>query len=295
VDALRPPRRRLCLIAPCIAIVVSSARPAHAGEEAPSRREHTLCAELRDANRLAEAVPHCRAAYDALPDDTSEPTLNARSLIVFDSYHTYLEAFEATGDHAFLCGGEKLMSDFSAYLDERQLSEERSIDHEDAQRLQAQLASLRGERPCGEPALEDADDELLPVLATTPPPAAPAAPEPQAPRGLRIAGGVTLGAGVGLGLLTAGALVVGARMESERDRLTSATAEVDIGPEGYILADRLDRLGTRANRVALGSAIGAGAAIITSIVLFTVDGHRRRVQRLSLAPAPGGGQLSIRF
>lgn len=272
-------------------MAVGSSRPAHADEETPSSREHKICAELRDAGKFAEAVPHCRATYDTLPDDTGEPTLNSRSLIVFDIFHTYREGFEATGDPGFLCGGEALMRDFAAYLDARQLAEARHIDHEAAQRLGAQLAALRGDRPCGEP--EHTDDDLLPVAARPSPPA----PAPRPRRGLRIAGGVTLGAGLGLGLLAAGALVAGARIEAERDRLTGVTEHLDVGAEGYALAEQLDLLGTRANRIAIGSAIGAGAAIVTSIVLFAVDGHRRRAQRLSLAPAvwPGGGQLSIRF
>jgi len=289
-------------------VAIGSSQPARAGEhtdeETPSRREHGACVELRDAGQLAEAVPHCRAAYDSLPDDTSEPTLNARSLIVFDSFHTYLEAFEATGDHTFLCGGEALMSDFLAYLDARELSAERHIDSEDALRLGAQLAELRGERSCIEPTQGHADikpeqghadDDLLPVDVRPPP--TPPAPTPRPRRGLQIAGGLVLGAGLGLGLVTVGALVVGERAVAERSRLTGATTEVDIGPEGYALAERLDLLGTRANRLAIGSAIGASAAILTSIVLFAVDGHRRRAQRLSLTPAvwPGGGQLSIRF
>lgn len=274
-------------------VAVGLARPAHADEETPSSREHKICAELRDAGKFAEAVPHCRAAYDSLPDDTGEPTLNSRSLIVFDIFHTYREGFEATGDPAFLCGGEALMSDFAAYLDARQLSEARHIDYEAAQRLGTQLAASRGELPCSEPTREHTDDDLLPVVARPPPPPPPSRPR----RSLRIAGGVTLGAGLGLGLLAAGALVAGARIESERDRLTGATEHLDVGPEGYAVAERLDLLGARANRIAVGSAIGAGAAIVTSIVLFAVDGHRRRVQRLSLAPAvwPGGGQLSIQF
>lgn len=282
--------------------MAGSSRVARADEETPSRREHKICVELRDAGKFAEAAPHCRAAYDALPDDTSEPTLNARSLIVFDIYHTYIEGYEATGDPRFLCGGEELMRDFIAYLDARKLSEQRPIDRQDAETDRVQFAELRGDRKCREPddTLPDESngttpgDDLLPIAAR--PPASPS-PPPRPRRGLRIAGGVSLGAGLGLGLVTAGALIIGARAVAERSRLTSATAEVDIGPEGYALADRLDLLGTRANRIAIGSAIGAGAAIVTSVVLFAVDGHRRRARRLSLAPVvwPGGGQLSIRF
>jgi hypothetical protein len=279
-------------------MVASSSRVARADEETPSRREHKICVELRDAGKFAEAVPHCRAAYDALPDDTSEPTLNARSLIVFDIYHTYIEGYEATGDLGFVCGGEELMRDFIVYLDARRLSEQRPIDRQDAETDRVQFAELRGDRKCGEladePDSSTAADDLLPIAAR-PPPTSPAPTPPR--RGLRIAGGVFLGAGLGLGLVTAGALIVGSRAAAERSRLTGATAEVDIGAEGYAVAEQLDRLGTHANRIAIGSAIGAGAAVVTSVVLFAVDGRRRRARRLSLAPVvwPGGGQLSIRF
>lgn len=273
--------------------------PARADEESPSSREQRLCAELRDAGKFAEAVAHCRAAYDALPDDAGEPTLNSRSLIVFDIVHTYREGFEATGELAFLCGGEALMRDFAAYLDARGLSGVRSIDYEAAQRLGAEFAARRGDRSCDGPTREPADDDLLPVVARRPPaPSAPVPAPPPAPRnGLRIAGGVVLGAGVGLGLLVAGALVAGARIEAGRDRLTRMTEYYDVGPEGYALAERLDRVGIRANRIAIGGAMGAGAAVVASVILFAVDGQRRRAQRLSLAPAvwPGGGQLWIRF
>ena len=80
-------------------MAVGSSRPAHADEETPSSREHKICAELRDAGKFAEAVPHCRATYDTLPDDTGEPTLNSRSLIVFDIFHTYREFYEAYANY----------------------------------------------------------------------------------------------------------------------------------------------------------------------------------------------------
>ena len=170
-------------------MVASSSRAARADEETPSRREHKICVELRDAGKFAEAAPHCRAAYDALPDDTSEPTLNARSLIVFDIYHTYIEGYEATGDPRFLCGGEELMRDFIAYLDARKLSEQRPIDRQDAETDRVQFAELRGDRRCGEPDDRPPDepkgptpgDDLLPIAAR--PPASPSTP-PR--RGLRL-------------------------------------------------------------------------------------------------------------
>ena len=43
------------------------ARPAHADEETPSSREQKICAELRDAGKFAEAVPHFEAALQVDP------------------------------------------------------------------------------------------------------------------------------------------------------------------------------------------------------------------------------------
>ncbi|MBZ5714887.1 hypothetical protein [Nannocystis pusilla] len=275
--------------------VLGPSRPARASEESISRREHRTCVELRDAGKLAEAAPHCRAAYDALPDDTREPPLNARSLIVFDGYNTYLEAFEATNDIVFLCAGEELLTEYLAYLDARLPAEARPDDRQDAQKDLAELAARRGDQKCSEPVVEPLprQEDLLPVVLRPQP--QQEAPPPTPGSGLRIAGGVTLGTGIALGLVAAGALAYGARIRDERDRLTNAPEPV--GPEGHALADRLDGLGTRANRLAVGTAITSGAAIVTSIVLLAVDAHRRRGQRLSIAPVvwPAGGHLSLRF
>ena len=127
-------------------------------------------------------------------------------------------------------------------------------------------------------------------------PTRPQTDGPRPGRGLVIAGGVLLGAGVAL---TAGAGYVGRRMNETRQEYFTfadsirgfATPEQDAKAGGLLR----DYNGMRTQATAL--AVAGGTTIVVAAVLAGVGGRRmaRAASRTALVPVPGGLALFARF
>jgi tetratricopeptide (TPR) repeat protein len=133
--------------------------------------------------------------------------------------------------------------------------------------------------------------------ASTPAPPAPAvapeiradATEPSGGRGLRVAGAITAGGGVVLGVA---AVFFGARAISASHEISSAFAQGETWN-----ADRtaLWERGRRDQTTAVVLGIAGGAALATGSILF-VMGLRARHDSISVVavPSAGGGQVALR-
>ena len=111
------------------------------------------------------------------------------------------------------------------------------------------------------------------VVGPEPPPLALTQPPPKRPKARLIAGGVTLGAGVILGVFGASALYARGRCD------------------GFVDAESCQRYETG---VVGGALLGVGAALaVTGVVLLALPGERPKQVRVSLAPRQGGAWLSL--
>ena len=95
MDGLPLALDRTLVVAACLLGATASTR-ARAGDEQPSFREHAACIKHREAGEHVLAAERCLAAYDALPD--TPEALEARSLIAFDTRHSFRDAYAATHD-----------------------------------------------------------------------------------------------------------------------------------------------------------------------------------------------------
>lgn len=139
-------------------------------------------------------------------------------------------------------------------------------------------------------------DETLMRIPNRRTPTRPQTDGPLPGRGLVIAGGVILGAGVAL---TAGAGHLGRRMnETRQEHLAFVDSINGFGtPEQDAKANGLlgDYKAMRTQAVAL--AVAGGATIVVAAVLAGVGGRRmaRAASRTALVPVPGGLALFTRF
>ena len=278
--------RWVLAVAPSVVVGVASLG---ASATTPAGVEHAACIKLRDEKMAVAAAQHCRAAYDLLPLEATEAALHDRAAIVFDSHHTYQEAFAATGEHAYLCDEAALLRRFLSDLDRLVDAQARQADRRDARRLLAQIAAQLGVHACAEPT----DDALLVVTNTgrknnaemseNRPEAPPTAPPAPARRPLRIAGGVVLGVGLVLGMATIGALAFGEQIQHERDALLSASyTPGEVAADAEQRATELRAAGVRANLIAAGLGAAAGASLVSGVTMLAVDGARQRRSRLAL-------------
>lgn len=146
------------------------------------------------------------------------------------------------------------------------------------------------------PATGPTSDETLMPIPNRRTPTRPQTDVPRPGRGLVIAGGVILGAGVAL---TAGAGYLGRRMNATRQ-------------EHHTFVDSIDGFGTqeqeaKANGLlgdykamqtqAVALAVAGGTTIVVAAVLAGVGGRRmaRAASRTALVPVPGGLALFARF
>lgn len=306
MDGLPLALDRTLVVAACLLGATASTR-ARAGDEQPSFREHATCIKHREAGEHVLAAERCLAAYDALPD--TPEALEARSLIAFDTRHSFRDAYAATGDVKHLCGEIRIMIRFINYLDRRVGAQDRPIDRRDAQKLLDAARTERGERSCAgerteptpeptasspvEPSITQADPAPGPTADVSQPPARPA-------RGLRIGGWTTLAVGLGFGLWGAGELVYSELNQRGRDALLGATTGVAPPPDDVQnKADELDDAGVAANRRAIVVGSLSGAALITGVTLLAADARRRsQLRRLALVPIAGstfGARLRLEF
>jgi len=141
-----------------------------------------------------------------------------------------------------------------------------------------------------------APDETLMQIPTRRAPPRPHTDEPRPGRGLVIAGGVTLGAGV---VLTAVAGLMGRRMNETRQEYFGLVDSVSgfATPDQDAKAGGLFRDYNAMRTQALALGVAGGMTIVLAAVLAGVGGRRmaRAASRTALVPVPGGLALHTRF
>ena len=139
-------------------------------------------------------------------------------------------------------------------------------------------------------------DETLMPIPTRRAPLRPRTDQPRPGRGLVIAGGVLLGAGVAL---TAGAGHMGRRMNETRQEYFTFVDSIN----GFGTPDQDAKAGgllgdyKAMQTQALALAVAGGTTIVVAAVLAGVGGRRmaRAASRTALVPVPGGLALFTRF
>lgn len=282
-----------------VALVAAAVCSATASADPPEPRALDECVQLRDTAKPREAIPHCRAAYDALPPEAADRVLHDRAIVVFETHYTYQEAQAAARDPVLMCEEAAFLGDYLAFLDANVSVDTRPADRRDAKRLLAELHAELGDHRC-----DPEEDELLPVRPAidrrAEPPAPPPSPPARTSRPLRTSGAVLLGVGLLLGAATAVPLAIGEAVQRQRDELIKGSYTMGQVPEDIRAADaQLDAAGVRLNLLAGGIGAVAGAALVVGVGLLAVDAHRhRRSQRFALHPRvwPHAGlELALEF
>lgn len=273
-----------------------------AGPAEPWREHEAACQRLAEAAPTAEvgvasayaaAADECRKAFE------TAASLASRSVFVFDAHRFYRRAHEA-GHKEAVCIDARMLRTFAAQL-VAPGAEDRPNDRKDVDAL---LSALTPElAACSEPARPDPGPTTAVVLPASPSRAdgavMPRRSEPMRRpdrRPLRIAGGVALGLSLGLGGALIGALVHGASLRTQADAVNGDPGQT-IGDSNDFASIRAR--GERADRMAIGFGVAAGALTIAGTTLIVVDVRRQRGDgRLSLRPSilpTAGFRLKLEF
>ena len=281
--------------------------PAETSAE-PWRLHEAECYRREDAGDFAAAGDACRRAFETVPP----PALDQRSLFAFKAVRLYKRAREVGRDDVGpLCSAAAVLRAFEAQLGTLPAGK-RAADRADVadalRTIEPQIAGA-----CA----EHAADELIDIPAAAPkrgasvtsnPPARPATvvrPTPPADatpakrRPLRIAGGTTLGAGLGLGTAAIVMFARAADMQAQVDGLNAmypAESGIKIpSDEAQRFADANIR-GEHADRVAIGLGVPALGLALSGVALLVVDAHRERAhRRVALHPGLAGIRLTMEF
>lgn len=284
-------------------VVLALASPAP-GPAEPWREHEAACQALADAAPTAKVGP--AVAYAAAADECrrafeTAASLASRSVFAFDAHRFYRRAHEA-GNKEAVCTDARMLRTFAAQL-AAPGAEDRPNDRKD---VDARLAEMAPElAACSEPA--PARPDPRPTTAVVLPASPSRADGAEMPRRsepvrrpdrrpLRIAGGVALGLGLGLGGAVIGTLVRGASLRTQ--------AEAVNGEPGQTIGDGEDfasirARGERADHMAIGFSVAAGALTVAGAALLVVDVRRKRADgRLSLQPSilpTAGIRLRLEF
>ena len=281
-------------------VVLALAAPEPPGPAEPWREHEAACQALADAAPTAKVGP--AVAYAAAADECrrafeTAASLASRSVFAFDAHRFYRRAHEA-GNKEAICIDARMLRTFAAQL-AAPGAEDRPNDRKDVDDLlmAPELAA------CSEP--EPARPDPKPTTAVVLPASLSRADmmarqsEPaRRPdrRPLRIAGGVALGLGLGFGGAVLGTLVHGASLRTQADAVN--------GDPGQTLGDGNDfelirARGERADHMAIGFGVAAGALTVAGAALLVVDVRRKRGHgRLSLQPSilpTAGIRLRLEF
>ncbi|HEY0138734.1 MAG TPA: hypothetical protein VGB85_31835 [Nannocystis sp.] len=292
----------MTLVAVYFALALAPPEPA--GPAEPWREHEAACQTLAAAAASAKqgvalayaaAADQCRKAFE------TAASLASRSVFAFDAHRLYRRAHEA-GHTDAICTDARMLKTFAAQL-AAPGAENRPHDRKDVDTLLSDLAPELV--ACSEPA-ESARPE--PTTAVVPPASmgrtgrADEMPRRSGPvsrpdrRPLRIAGGVALGLGLGLGGAMIGALVQGASLRTQADAVNGEPGQT-IG-DGNDFASIRAR-GERADHMAIGFGVAAGALTVAGAALLVIDVRRKRAGgRLSLQPSilpTAGIRLRLEF
>jgi len=271
----------------------------------PWREHEAACQALADAapsakagaaEGYAAAADECRKAFE------TAASLASRSVLAFDANRLYRRAHDA-GHKEALCIDARMLRTFAAQL-AAPGAEDRPNDRKDVGALlsamEAELAAC-SEPAHPEPARPAPTTAVVPPasprgadIAETLPLSEPARRHDRRP--LRIAGGVTLGLGLGLGAAMIGALARGASLHTQANAVN--------GDPGQTIGDGNDfasihARGERVDRIAIGFGVAAGVLTVAGAALLVVDIRRKRADgRLSLQPSilpTAGIRLRLEF
>ena len=291
-------------------VAVLSQAPAETSAE-PWRPHEAECQRREDAADYAAAGDACRRAFETVPDGPL--AFDQRSHFAFKAVRLYKRARKAGDDLVPLCSAAALLRAFEAQLGTLPAGE-RPRDRADvADVLRTIEPQIDG--ACAESPRDDlldvgrAGDEPRsdPPPRSEPPPARPAplmhpranaAPTPPAKRRpLRIAGGTTLGVGLGLGTAAIAMLVRAAGMQAQVDGLNATYPGGVMIPD--VEAQRFHSAtirGEGADRMAIGFGVPAIALALSGVALLSIDAHRGRAdRRFALHPSPAGIRLTMEF
>lgn len=273
----------------------------------PWQPHEAECYSREDAQDYAAAGDACRRAFEAVPDGPT--AFDKRSLFVFKAVRLYRKAHEATDDVSALCPAAEVLRAFEAQLSALPpgvRAADRAGVADKLRAIESQVANECAEAPADD--LLDVDPEKSKPSVQADPPAARSAPtQPPRPadatpskrRPLRIAGGTTLGVGLGLGTAAIAMLARAAEMQAQVDGLNARyPAETGI----KIPADEAGRFedakfrGERADRMAVGFGLPAIGLVLSGITLLAIDAHRERAgRRFAFHPAPAGLRFRMEF
>lgn len=244
--------------------------------------------------RYDEAAELWSSAYVKLPAGSDYD--GARSLLAYQISDAYKELFKVSGDVGALHRAAQLMESYISTLDDSD-AEVKAEAVAELERLNTQIEEEEHAREIERSKLVREMEEKLketPPEQPAQPPAPPGPVEDRAAKPLQIAGGVTLG--VGLGLL--GAMAYGLARGEEIDRQGAELLDGGEDLNSTRFSD-LDAQGLRANTLAVATGIAGGVLSVTGAILLTVGTVRRGRTKLSAGPAAGPGirglSLRVRF
>ncbi|MBZ5713007.1 hypothetical protein [Nannocystis pusilla] len=280
-------------------VAVLSQVPAETSAE-PWQPHEAECYRREDAEDFAAAGDACRRAFETVPDGPH--TFGQRSLFAFKAVRLYKRARAAGGHVAPLCSAAAVLRAFGAQLATLPAGE-RSSDRADvADGLRTIEPQIVG--ACVEEPADDAGD-LIDVRRRQPPADPPVTRSPPRTdttrttvrrRPLRIAGGVALGAGLGLGAAAIAMLVRAENMQAQVDALNATyPAGVRIPDAEWTRYQYATIRGERADRLAIGLGAPAIAAALSGVVLLAIDAHRGRAGHFALHPGPAGIRFRMEF
>lgn len=275
--------------------------PAETSAE-PWRQHEAECYRREDADDYAAAGEACRRAFETVPDGPA--AFDQRSLFAFKAVRLYKRAHAAGKDAEPLCSAAAVLRAFEAQLGTLP-ADERASDRSDV------AGELRTIEPQIAGACVEHADDLMDVRVDGPkrgaptastPPARPAPvvrpdAKPARRRPLRIAGGVTLGAGLGLGTAAIAMLASAADMQAQVDALSIMyPAGVKIPDADWSRYQDATSRGEHADQVAIGLGVPALGLALTGVALLIVDAHRERAgRRVALHPGPAGVRIKMEF
>jgi hypothetical protein len=258
----------------------------------PWRPHEAECYRREDAGDYAGAGDACRLAFEAAAEDPL--AFDQRSLFAFKAVRLYKRAHAASGDIGQLCSADAVLRAFEAQLATLPAGE-RTADRADvADGLQSLAPQIAG--ACS----NDPVEELIDVRPRARPPAGRPHTDPppvlSRRRPLRVAGGIALGAGLGLGAAAIAMMLRAESMDAQVDALNATyPAGVKILEPDWHSYQEIAARGELADRLALGLGLPALGAALSGVVMLSIDGYRERSRRFALSPGPAAIRFLMEF
>ena len=290
-----------------LALIAALQPPSAQHEEECLSLEKTAAAlsERERGPTFAAAGDACRRAFEAVVENDAQ-AFGRRSFLVFQAHGLYLRAQAAGGADRPLCRDADMLRAYAAQLGTLP-SDDRPRDRADVKRALEQAssgcppespptsgASSPPARAEERPPAPQPEQDPAPVRTPPAPVADVAAPNPdeRPRRPLRVAGGATLAAGLGLGGTAIGFIVRSLALRSQVRSLNEQYGEGPIPPGSAPPPGA----GERADKLAIGLGVPAALLFAAGVTLLAVDAkHARNDRNLAILPTLGGVQVSMGF